>query len=139
MGGWLSWPPPPSLVMHALRMQSASGKACASIEDEERPTKNRPRRKTPEQGRGWVRTRDIESPRIHTFKLGGQRRISPKFFRTKFFHGRPRGMFVPKCFFFQDLEGLTEVFGQMSAGMISAPKLPLCAGFLFLISGGTKD
>ena len=44
-------------------------------------------------------------------------KISPKFFRPKFFRGRPRGMSVPKClFFFQDLEGLTEVFGRMSAG-----------------------
>ena len=32
---------------------------------------------------------------------------------------------------FQDLEGLTEVFGGMSAGM-SGPKLPLWAEFLFL-------
>ena len=40
---------------------------------------------------------------------------------------------VPKyLFFFQDLEGLTEVFSRMSAG-ISAPKLPLCADFSFLI------
>ena len=57
-----------------------------------------------------------------------EREISPKFFRPKFFHGRPRGMSVPKCLFFQDLEGLTEVFGRMSAG-ISAPKLPLWANF----------
>ena len=34
---------------------------------------------------------------------------------------------------FQDLEGLTEVFGRMSAG-ISGPKLPLWAEFSFLIS-----
>ena len=34
--------------------------------------------------------------------------------------------------FFQDLEGLTEVFGGMSAGT-SRPKLPLWAEFLFLI------
>ena len=33
--------------------------------------------------------------------------------------------------FFQHLEGLTEVFGGMSAGM-SGPKLPLWAEFLFL-------
>ena len=38
---------------------------------------------------------------------------------------------MPKFIFFQDLEGLTEVFGRMSAG-ISAPKLPLWAGFSFL-------
>ena len=65
-------------------------------------------------------------------RLFRERKISPKFFRPKFFHGRPRGMSVPKClFFFQDLEGLTEVFGGMSAGM-SGPKLPLWAEFLFL-------
>ena len=28
-----------------------------------------------------------------------ERKISPKFFRPKFFHGRPRGMSVPKCLF----------------------------------------
>ena len=34
-------------------------------------------------------------------------------------------MSVPNaCVFFQDLEGLSEVFGRMSAG-ISGPKLPL--------------
>ena len=40
-------------------------------------------------------------------------------------------MSVRKCLFFQDLEGLTEVFGRMSAG-ISGPKLPLWAEFSFL-------
>ena len=60
-----------------------------------------------------------------------ERKISPKFFRPKFFLGRPRGMSVPKCLFFQDLEGLTEVFGRMSAG-ISGQKLPLRAEFSFL-------
>ena len=60
-----------------------------------------------------------------------ERKISPKFFRPKFLHGRPRGMSVPKCLFFQDLEGLAEVFGGMSAGM-SARKLPLWAEFSFL-------
>ena len=40
-------------------------------------------------------------------------------------------MSVPKCLFFQDLEGLTEVFGGMSAGM-SGRKLPLWAEFSFL-------
>ena len=57
--------------------------------------------------------------------------MSPKFFRPKFFRGRPRGMSVPKCLFFQDLEGLTEVFGRMSAGT-SGRKLPLWADFSFL-------
>ena len=42
-------------------------------------------------------------------------------------------MSVPKCLFFQDLEGLTEVFGRMSAG-ISGQKLPLWAEFSFLKS-----
>ena len=60
-----------------------------------------------------------------------ERKISPKFFWPKFFHGRPRGMSVPKCLFFQDLEGLTEVFGRMSTG-ISGQKLPLWAEFSFL-------
>ena len=41
-------------------------------------------------------------------------------------------MSVRKCLFFQDLEGLTEVFGRMSAG-ISGLKLPLWAEFSFLI------
>ena len=41
-------------------------------------------------------------------------------------------MSVPKCFIFQDLEQLTEVFGGMSAG-ISGRKLPLWADFSFLI------
>ena len=43
-------------------------------------------------------------------------------------------MSVPKCLFFQDLEGLTEVFGRMSAG-ISGEKLPLWAEFSFLSKG----
>ena len=42
-------------------------------------------------------------------------------------------MSVPTCLFFQDLEGLTEVFGGTSAGM-SGPKLPLWAEFSFLRS-----
>ena len=40
-------------------------------------------------------------------------------------------MSVPQCLFFHDLEGLTEVFGRMSAGM-SGRKLPLWADFSFL-------
>ena len=40
-------------------------------------------------------------------------------------------MSVPKGSFFQDLEGLTEVFGRMSA-KISGQKLPLWAEFSFL-------
>ena len=43
-------------------------------------------------------------------------------------------MSVPKCLFSQDLEGLTEVFGLMSAG-ISGQKLPLWANFSFLSDG----
>ena len=40
---------------------------------------------------------------------------------------------MPKCLFFQDLEGLTEVFGRMSGGGCG-PKLTLWADFSFLIS-----
>ena len=40
-------------------------------------------------------------------------------------------MSVAKCLFFQHLEGQTEVFGRMSAG-ISGQKLPLWAEFSFL-------
>ena len=43
-------------------------------------------------------------------------------------------MSIPKCLFFQDLEGLTEVFGGMSARM-SGRKLPLWAEFSFLTFG----
>ena len=68
----------------------------------------------------WPGTPRRPSPRHR------ERKISPKFF-----HGRPRGMSVPKCLFSQDLEGLTEVFGRMSAG-ISGQKLPLWAEFSFL-------
>ena len=45
-----------------------------------------------------------------------ERKISPKFFRPKFFHGRPRRMSVPKCLFFQDFEGLTEVLAGCPQG-----------------------
>ena len=45
-------------------------------------------------------------------------------------HGRPRGNVRAKMLVFQDLDGLTEVFGRMSAG-ISGPKLPLWADFSF--------
>ena len=47
-------------------------------------------------------------------------------------------MSVPKCLFFQDLEGLTEVFGGMSAGM-SGRKLPLWAEFSFLNAEGASE
>ena len=63
-----------------------------------------------------------------------ERKISPKFFRPKFFRGRPRGTPMPKCLFFQDLEGLTKVFGRMSAGT-SGRKLPLWVDFSFLTKG----
>ena len=67
-----------------------------------------------------------------------ERKISPKFFRPIFFfHGRPRGMSVAKYLFFQHLEGLSEVFGRMSA-RISGQKLPLWAEFSFLISGNCE-
>ena len=64
----------------------------------------------------------------------GNEKSAPKFFRLKFFHGRPHGMSVAKCLFFEHLEGLTEVFGRMSAG-ISGQKLPLWAEFSFLTFG----
>ena len=67
-----------------------------------------------------------------------ERKISPKFFRPTFFHGRPRGLSVPKCLFFQHLEGLTEVFGRMSAGISGQKKLPLWAEFPFLKKGVKK-
>ena len=60
-----------------------------------------------------------------------ERKSSPKFFRPKFFRGRLGGMSVPECLFFPHLEGLTEVFGRMSAGT-SGRKLPLWADFSFL-------
>ena len=41
---------------------------------------------------------------------------------------------VPECLFFQDFEGLTEVFGRMSAG-ISGPKLPLFIENKFMFFG----
>ena len=47
------------------------------------------------------------------------------------FVGRLCGMSVPICLFFQGLEGLTEVFGRMSARM-SGPRLPLWADFSFV-------
>ena len=59
----------------------------------------------------------------------------PKFFRPKFLRGRPRGMSVPKCLFFQDLEGLTEVFGRMSAGTSGRRLKRLWADFSFLRKG----
>ena len=41
----------------------------------------------------------------------------PDNFQTEvFFCGRPRGMSVPKRLFFQNLEGLAEVFGRMCSG-----------------------
>ena len=54
-------------------MQSnAASKASASIEDDEKKQRIPNPKTTPERGRGWVRTRDIESPRIH------RNRMSPK-------------------------------------------------------------
>ena len=45
---------------------------------------------------------------------------------------------VPKCLFFQDLEGPTEVFGGTSAGM-SGPKLLCWAEFSFLKLGNVSE
>ena len=41
---------------------------------------------------------------LATMVFTRERKISPKFFRPKFFRGRPRGTSVAKCLFFQDLE-----------------------------------
>ena len=71
-------------------------------------------------------------------RVNRERKISPKFFRPKFFRGRPRGMSMLKCKFCQDLEGLTEVFGRMSTGT-SSRKLPLWADFSFLGCQGHPD
>ena len=77
----------------------------------------------------------IEWPRrIPSFKRPTNEKSARSFSDRSFFHGRPRGMSVPKCLFFQILEGLTEVFGGMSAGM-SGRKLPLWAEVSFLMSG----
>ena len=59
-------------------------------------------------------------------RIGNEK--SARRFSDRSFFMDVSGMSVPKCFFFQDLEGLTQVFGRMSAG-ISAPKLPLWADF----------
>ena len=59
---------------------------------------------------------------VHAFR---ERKISPKFFRPKFFRGRCQMLIFP------GFGGLTEVFGRMSAG-ISGQKLPLWAEFSFL-------
>ena len=47
---------------------------------------------------------------------------------TEIFSWSSARMSVPKCLIFQDLEGLTKVFGRMSAGM-SGAELPLWAGY----------
>ena len=39
----------------------------------------------------------------HFLPFFWERKISPKFFRPKFFRGHPRGMSVPKCVFFKNL------------------------------------
>ena len=74
-----------------------------------------------------------------------ERKFSPKFFWLKFLkipwgHGRPHlrvmNVSAPKCLFFKDLRGLTEILGQdirandprMSAGYPSQ-NLPLWAAF----------
>ena len=62
-----------------------------------------------------------EPNRTEASLLFRERKTSPKFFRRKCCHGCPHSMLVSRCLFFQDLEGLTEVFGRMSAGM-SGPK-----------------
>ena len=57
----------PSLIMHSLHECIAASKSSASIEDEEPTNTNQEKiPKTPERGRGWVRTRDVNNPRIHS-------------------------------------------------------------------------
>ena len=51
LGGWLSWPPPPSLIMHALCMQQQSG-SKPPAKRTNRPTKNRPERNPRRSRRG---------------------------------------------------------------------------------------
>ena len=68
MGGGVSRASPPLLLcmLYACKVHKAS-RSSASIEDDE-PTNTNPEEipKTPERGRGWVRTRDVNNPRIHT-------------------------------------------------------------------------
>ena len=106
MGGWLPWPPPPSLItMHALCMQQQKRGEAKRTEPPKR-TKDRPKidqEKKPQnqknKGRGWVRIRDIESPKIHTppqpclpccllSPLGNNRSIF-------FYRWRPLGGIIP--------------------------------------------
>ena len=62
-----------------------------------------------------------------------ERNISPKFFRPKFFRGRPRGMPVPKCLVFQDLEGLNRSSWPDVPQGRPAENFGLWADFSFLI------
>ena len=63
-----------------------------------------------------------------------ERKKSARSFSDRsFFMDVRAGCSCQNASFFQDLEGLTEVFGRMSAG-ISAPKLLLWADFSFLIN-----
>ena len=66
----------------------------------------------------------------HSPPLGNEK-SARSFSDRSFFMDVRTGGSAPKCFIFQDLEGLTEVFRRMSAG-ISVPKLPLWADFSFL-------
>ena len=65
-GGWLSWPPPPSLVMHALNACSEQ-RGEASIEDEEPiPTKGKYQEENPRTKEGVGCEPGItKNPRIH--------------------------------------------------------------------------
>ena len=75
-------------------------------------------------------TRKIPNGHVWYFRVSflGNTKNQPEVFQTEVRAGCP----CENACFFQDLEGLSEVFGRMSAG-ISGPKLPLWAEFSFLI------
>ena len=62
----------------------------------------------------------------------------PEVFQTEVFSWTSARHVRSKMLVFQDLEGLTEVFGRMSAG-ISGQKLPLRAEFSFLSFGVLRE
>ena len=76
--------------------------------------------------------RDMFKPfRSHNGLLGTKNQ--PEVFQTEVFSWTSARYGHAKCLFFQDLEGLTEVFGGISAGT-SGRRLPLWADFSFLIT-----
>ena len=68
------------------------------------PLRSRPPLPRPGPDFDLILTRS--GPEIHLFgSESGPNRVSPKLFRPKFFHGRPRGMSEPKCLFFPGFRG----------------------------------